>query len=66
VGARPEAGIAWRGVVSQRFFRGTRNLYAVDVGGVRFTVDAPPDHPLAPGAEVALDVDAAHTWVVRD
>jgi ABC-type sugar transport system ATPase subunit len=66
VAARPEAGIVWRGVVRQRFFRGTRNLYTVDAAGIRLTVDAPPDHPLAPGAEVALDVDAAHTWVVRD
>jgi hypothetical protein len=53
-------------VVRQRFFRGTRTLYAVDVAGARFTVDAAPDSPLAPGAEVALDVDAAHTWIVRD
>jgi iron(III) transport system ATP-binding protein len=64
--APSEGGIAWRGVVQQRFFRGTRTLYTVEAGGVRFTVDAPPDSPLAVGAEVALDVDAAQTWVVRD
>jgi iron(III) transport system ATP-binding protein len=64
-GARPQAGIAWRGVIRQRFFRGTRNVYAVDVAGARFTVDAAPDAPLAPGTEVALDVDAAHTWAVK-
>ena len=64
--ARHDAGIVWRGVVRQRVFRGTRTLYAVEVGGARFTVDAPPDSPLAPGAEVTLDVDAAHTWIVRD
>ena len=64
--ARPPAGIAWRAVVRQRFFRGTRNVYTVDAAGMRLTVDAPPDHSLAPGAELALDVDAAHTWAVRD
>jgi len=64
-GERPEAGIAWRGVVRQRFFRGTRSLYTVDAAGVRLTVDAALDHPLAPGAEVGLDVDAAQTWAVR-
>ncbi len=58
-------GIAWTGVVRQRFFRGTRNLYTVDVGSLRFNVDAPPDQPLAPGAEIVLGVDALHTWVVR-
>jgi iron(III) transport system ATP-binding protein len=63
---RADAGLAWRGVVRQRFFRGTRNLYAVDVAGTRFTVDAPPDAPLTVGADVTLDVDAAHTWLVRD
>ena len=37
----------------------------IDVGATRFTVDAPPDQPLAPGAGVTLAVDAAHTWAVR-
>lgn len=64
-GGRPEVGIEWQGVVRQRFFRGTRNLYAVDVGVHRFSVDAPPDQAVAPGTAVALSVDAAHTWVVR-
>jgi iron(III) transport system ATP-binding protein len=63
--SRPQPGLAWQGTVRQRFFRGTRNLYAIDVGATRFTVEAAPDRPLAPGAEVALAVDAAHTWVVR-
>ena len=49
----------------QRFFRGTRNVYTVEAGGHRLAVDAPPDQALAPGAPVALAVDAAHTWMVR-
>ena len=61
-----EPGIAWTGVVRQRFFRGTRNLYTVEVGAHRFSVDAPPDQPIAPGTEVALGVDAANTWAVRE
>jgi hypothetical protein len=65
-GARPEPGITWAGVVHQRFFRGTRNLYTVEVGPHRFTVDAPPDQPLPPGAPVWLSVDAGHTWAVRE
>ena len=59
------AGLAWAGTVRQRFFRGTRNLYTVEAGPLRFSVDAPPDQPLAPGAAVSLSVDAAHTWAVR-
>jgi iron(III) transport system ATP-binding protein len=60
-------GIAWRGVVSQRFFRGTRNLYTIAAGALTLSVDAPPDQPpLPPGTTVALTVDAAHTWAVRD
>ena len=63
---RVERGIAWRGVVRQRFFRGTRNLYAVQVGRESFSVDAPSDQPVPPGTEVSLSVDAANTWVVRE
>jgi iron(III) transport system ATP-binding protein len=62
----PERAISWTGVVGQRFFRGARNLYTVAVGGHRFNVDAPPDQSFAPGAEVALTVDAAQTWAVRE
>jgi iron(III) transport system ATP-binding protein len=65
-GRRPEPGITWAGVVRQRFFRGTRNLYMVAVGPLRFHVDAPPDQPLPPGAEVTLAVDAERTWAVRE
>jgi iron(III) transport system ATP-binding protein len=65
-GARPEPGITWAGVVRQRFFRGTRNLYTVEVGPHRFTVDAPPDQPLPPDTLVRLSVDAGHTWAVRE
>jgi iron(III) transport system ATP-binding protein len=65
-GGRPETGIAWRGVVRQRFFRGTRNLYTVQVGVLTLSVDAPPDPAVSPGTDVALSVAAAHTWVVRD
>jgi iron(III) transport system ATP-binding protein len=64
-GRPPETGITWRGVVRQRFFRGTRNVYTVEAGGHRLGVDAPPDQLLAPGTEVSLGVDAAHTWAVR-
>jgi ABC-type Fe3+/spermidine/putrescine transport system ATPase subunit len=62
---RPERGIAWPGVVRQRVFRGARNLYTVQVGSESLTVDAPPDQPVPPGADVSLSVDAGHTWVVR-
>ena len=65
-GPRPAPGIAWTGVVRQRFFRGTRNLYTVEVGPHRMSVDAPPDQPVVTGAEVALSADAAHLWAVRE
>jgi hypothetical protein len=64
-GRPPETGLAWTGIVRQRFFRGTRNVYTVATCGHQFTVDAPPDQSLAPGAELTLGVDAAHTWLVR-
>jgi iron(III) transport system ATP-binding protein len=64
--SEPPWGLAWTGVVGQRFFRGTRNLYTVAVGGHRFNVDAPPDQSFAPGAEVSLTVDAAQTWAVHE
>ena len=65
-GGRSEAGIVWKGVVRQRFFRGARNVYAIEVGAHRFSVDAPPDQSVTPGTGVTLSVDAAHTWAVRD
>jgi iron(III) transport system ATP-binding protein len=65
-GGRRQPGIGWVGVVQQRFFRGTRNLYTVEVGPLRFNVDAPPDQPFAPGSPVSLAVDAVHTWTVRE
>ncbi|HXE00128.1 MAG TPA: ABC transporter ATP-binding protein [Candidatus Acidoferrum sp.] len=65
-GGRPAAGITWKGVVRQRFFRGTRNVYMVEVGSHRFSVDAALDQLLAPGSEVTLSVDAAQTWAVRE
>jgi iron(III) transport system ATP-binding protein len=64
VGAAP--GSTWTGVVTQRFFRGTRNLYTVEAGPHRFHVDAPPDQSFAAGDRVTLTVAAAHTWAVRD
>ncbi len=70
-GSAHGAGIAWRGVVRQRIFRGSRNLYGVDVDApgastLRITVDAAPDHVIAPGTAITLTVDAAQTWAVRD
>ena len=64
-GPPPATGIAWRGIVRQRFFRGTRNLYTIEAGGHRLSVDAPPEKALAPGTEVTLGVDVEHTWAVR-
>ena len=64
-GGRPGPGIAWTGVVQQRFFRGTRNVYMVQAGSHRFSVDAAPDQPVPPGSAVTLSVDAAQTWAVR-
>ncbi len=49
----------------QRFFRGARNLYTVEIGPHRLTVDAPPDQAVAAGGAVTLSVDSAHTWAVR-
>jgi iron(III) transport system ATP-binding protein len=66
LGARPGPGLAWTGVVRQRFFRGTRNVYTIEAGAHRFSVDAAPDQTLAPGSAVTLSVDAAQTWAVRD
>jgi iron(III) transport system ATP-binding protein len=66
LGRRPGIGIAWTGVVRQRFFRGARNVYTIEVGGHRFGVDAAPDEVVAPGREITLSVDAAQTWAVRD
>jgi iron(III) transport system ATP-binding protein len=65
-GSSATPGIAWSGVVTQRIFRGTRNIYVVDVNGLRLTVDAPPDQTVPTGAGVRLVVERAHTWVVRD
>ena len=61
-----EPGLAWSGVVTQRFFRGTRNLYTVEVGPHRFNVEAPPDQSFGTGATISLTVAALHTWAVRD
>jgi hypothetical protein len=63
--ARLEAGITWTGVVRQRLFRGSRNVYTVQVGPHRISVDASPEQPLTPGTEVTLTAPAAHAWVVR-
>jgi iron(III) transport system ATP-binding protein len=65
-GVRAGKGISWTGVIRQRFFRGTRNLYAVEAGPHRFSVDAPPDQAFVPGTDVVLAVDAAQTWAVRE
>src|SRR4030095_12812693 len=59
------AAIAWTGVVRQRFFRGTRNLYTMQVGARTLTVEAPSDQAATPGTTVNLSVDAIHTWAVR-
>jgi iron(III) transport system ATP-binding protein len=64
-GGRPETGIVWKGTVRQRFFRGTRNVYTVEVGPHRFSVDAPPDQTVPPGTDLTLSVDAARTWALR-
>jgi hypothetical protein len=64
--APPARGLAWTGVVTQRFFRGTRNLYTVEAGVHRFSVDAPPDQSFAPGTAVCLTAATSHTWSVRD
>jgi iron(III) transport system ATP-binding protein len=65
-GEPPRAGIVWAGVVRQRIFHGARNLYTVEAGPLRLTVDAPPDQTVAPGSEVTVTADAAHTWAVRE
>jgi iron(III) transport system ATP-binding protein len=62
----PGPGISWTGVVRQRIFRGARNLYTVETGALPMTVDAPPDQAMAVGSAVALTVDRAHAWAVRD
>src|SRR5262245_17996559 len=59
-------GVRWTGTVRRRCFRGARSRYTVDVGRYRLSVDAPPDRSFPPGGEVALVVDAAHTWAVRE
>jgi ABC-type Fe3+/spermidine/putrescine transport system ATPase subunit len=59
-------GLAWKGVVRQRIFHGARNVYVVEVGGLRLTVDAAPDQTVSPDATVTLCVDHAHTWAARD
>jgi iron(III) transport system ATP-binding protein len=66
-------GIGWRGVARQRIFRGSRNLYTMEIGALgaglgtlRVTIDAPPDQAVAAGSTVTLTVDAAQTWAVRD
>jgi iron(III) transport system ATP-binding protein len=67
VGPEPRgAGIVWNGVVRQRIFRGSRNLYTVEAGSLHVTVDAPPDLSLVPGSEARLVVDAAHVWCVKE
>jgi len=66
LGDRSGPGIAWAGVVRQRFFRGTRNVCTIEAGPHRFSVDAALDQTLAPGTAVTLGVDAAQTWAVRD
>jgi iron(III) transport system ATP-binding protein len=59
------AGIVWKGTVRQRIFRGARNLYAIDAGAVRLSLDAAPDQSFEAGTSVALFADAAHLWAVR-
>jgi iron(III) transport system ATP-binding protein len=59
-------GIAWAGVVCQRIFHGARNVYTVEVGALRLTIDAPPDQTVATGSTVTLSVDSAHAWAVRE
>jgi iron(III) transport system ATP-binding protein len=65
-GERPRAGIVWTGIVRQRIFHGARNVYAVETGALRVTVDAPPDQTVTTGSMVTLTVDQAHTWAVKD
>ncbi|HYE92876.1 MAG TPA: ABC transporter ATP-binding protein [Terriglobales bacterium] len=62
-GAR--AGIEWTGVVRQRIFRGSRNIYVLEVGGLRLTADTPPDQAVTPDSTVTLWVELPHTWAVR-
>jgi iron(III) transport system ATP-binding protein len=65
-GAAPSAGATWSGAVRQRIFRGARNVYVVECGALILTGEAPPDQSFASGAKVALSVEAAHAWAVRD
>jgi hypothetical protein len=46
--------------------RGTRNVYTIEAGPHRFSVDAAPDQTLTSGSAVTLSADAAQTWAVRD
>jgi iron(III) transport system ATP-binding protein len=62
---QPVQGITWSGIVRQRIFRGARTIYTVEAGVVSVTVDAAPDHIVAPGSAVRLTVEASHTWAVR-
>ena len=64
-GERPRTGIVWTGVVRQRIFHGARNLYTVESGALRLSVDAPPDVAVATSSAVTLSVDSAHTWAVE-
>ena len=50
-GGRASRASRGRASCSQRFFRGAHNVYMVEVGPHRFSVDAPPDQTLAPGTE---------------
>ncbi len=59
------ADIVWRGRIRERSFRGARRVFAVAVGDLLFTVDAPPDLRFLEGEEVTLSVSSESVWLVR-
>ena len=66
LGGEDARGITWKGLVRQRIFHGARNVYVVEAGSVRLTVDAAPDQTVAPGAEVtAVRGPRAHVGRAR-
>ena len=57
--------LVWSGRIKEGFFRGSRRLFAVQVGEALFYVDGPPDRRFSEGERVTLRVPSESTWVVR-
>jgi hypothetical protein len=57
--------LVWSGRIKEGFFRGSRRLFAVQVGDGLFYVDGPPDRRFSEGESVTLRVPSESTWVVR-